>query len=77
MPDPKVTPADQRRKRQLIDQLSSLKYGPMTLRALCVVALDVRKLHAMEDTDLLRIPGIGVKSLKGIRKHLDDYFNEE
>lgn len=65
------------RKRKLVDALSLRKYGHMTLRALCVVALDVHKINAMSDADLLRIPGLGVKSLKGVRFHIAEYFSEE
>lgn len=65
------------RKAKLITELSSLRYGPMTLRALCVIALDIRKIHEMRDEELLKLPGIGLKSLAGIRRHLADYYNEE
>lgn len=65
------------RKRKLVDALSSRKYGPMTLRALCVIALDVRKLNSMTDAELLRTPGLGVKSLKAVRQHIADYLHND
>lgn len=68
---------EQKRKRKLVDALSQPRYGPMTLRALAAIALDVHKIDQMSDAELLRVPGIGVKSLQGIRRHLADYFNEE
>lgn len=72
-----MTTQDKVRRAKLISNLDHFKYGPRILRALCVVALDVEKINAMTDVQLLSINGIGVKSLGGIRKHLAEYFNEE
>lgn len=72
-----MTTQDRVRRAKLIANLDHFKYGPRILRALCVVALDLDKINAMTDAQLLSINGIGVKSLSGIRKNLAEYFNEE
>jgi hypothetical protein len=64
-------------RSQFFNHVQGMRGGDRILRALAIELIDLEKIMAMSDGDLIMLPGIGDKNLRHIRTMLRMAIEEQ